>query len=192
MIRAIIFDCFGVLTGDSWKEFLATLPSAVREDVRSVHRTYDKGFISYEDFRNQAHTISGADKKDLDAIFLHTIEHHKNSQLLDHIQQLHETYKIGILSNVGTAWIRDTFLTTQEQSYFDDMVLSFEVGLSKPDAQIYQLACKRLDVKPTQTVFIDDLEPFCRAAQDLGMKTVQYDNFAQYFAELASVLADAD
>jgi putative hydrolase of the HAD superfamily len=49
------------------------------------------------------------------------------------------------------------------------MVLSFEVGLSKPDAQIYQLACKRLDVKPTETVFIDDLEPFCRAAQDLGM-----------------------
>jgi putative hydrolase of the HAD superfamily len=89
--------------------------------------------------------------------------------MLDHIQQLHKTYKIGILSNVGTAWIRDTFLTTQEQSYFDDMVLSFEVGLSKPDAQIYQLACKRLDVKPTETVFIDDLEPFCRAAQDLGM-----------------------
>lgn len=192
MIRALIFDCFGVLTGDSWKEFLATLPETKREEVRQIHRAYDRGFVGYQDFREQAQSIASADKTAIDAIFLHTTEGHKNTQLLQHINHLHQTYKTGILSNAGTAWMRDTFLSSEENSYFDDMILSFEVGLSKPDRQIYQLACERLSVQPQEVIFIDDLEPFCAAAREYGMHAIQYESFTQYSKELNQILADSN
>lgn len=192
MIRALIFDCFGVLTGDSWKEFLATLPETKREEIRQIHRAYDRGFVSYQDFRDQAQSIASVDKSAIDAIFLHTSQGHKNTQLLEHINNLHQTYKTGIMSNAGTAWMRDTFLTPEENTYFDDMILSFEVGLSKPDVQIYQLACERLGVQPQEVVFIDDLEPFCLAARNYGMQAIRYESFAQYSKELSRILANSN
>jgi len=39
---------------------------------------------------------------------------------------------------------------------FDDVVDSSDVGLRKPDSRIYRLACERLQVDPSRTVFIDD------------------------------------
>jgi len=192
MIRAIIYDCFGVLTGDTWKEFKATLSESVRDDVRNAHGAYDRGLISYEDFREQASEITGAEPEVFDQIFIHRTGRHKNTTLLAHITELKSAYKIGILSNVGTAWIREEFLTAEEQALFDDMVLSFEVGKSKPDPTVYELTCQRLGVEPSEAVFVDDLAPYCHAAEAVGMKTVQYQDFAQYRATIDQVLADAN
>lgn len=192
MIRAIIFDCFGVLTGDTWKEFTATLGDNVKSDVRNAHGAYDRGLISYEEFREQASEITGAEPEVFDQIFIQRTGRHKNTTLLAHIKELKSTYKLGILSNVGTAWIREEFLTAEELALFDDMVLSFEVGKSKPDPAIYELACQRLGVEPSEAVFVDDLVPYCQAAEVVGMKTVQYQDFAQYRAAIDLVLADAN
>jgi HAD superfamily hydrolase (TIGR01509 family) len=40
--------------------------------------------------------------------------------------------------------------------YFDDFVASQQVGMSKPDRKIYELACYRLETEPQQTVFVGD------------------------------------
>jgi HAD superfamily hydrolase (TIGR01509 family) len=40
--------------------------------------------------------------------------------------------------------------------FFDDFVASYQVGLSKPDRRIYELACHRLDVRPAEAVFVGD------------------------------------
>lgn len=192
MIRAIIYDCFGVLTGDTWKEFTSTLNGDVLDDIRDIHRAYDKGFVSYEDFCRQARELSGVSQEVLDNIFVFRENRPKNSALLDHIAALKQNYKIGVLSNVGTAWIREEFLTPSEVALFDDMVLSFEVGVSKPDPQIYLLACQRLGVEPQQAIFVDDLAPYCLAAEELGLKSVQYDDFTQYKNDISRLLANAN
>ena len=192
MIKAIIFDCFGVLTGDAWKDFTANLRPDVLTEVKDAHRAYDKGFISYKDFCAQARQATGATQQELDAIFVHRENRHKNSELLEHIRHLAQSYKIGVLSNVGTAWIREEFLTPAEVALFDDMVLSFEVGFSKPDPEIYLLVCQRLGVEPQQAIFVDDLAPYCRAAEDVGLRSVQYSDFAQYKNDLAHLLANAN
>lgn len=192
MIKAIIFDCFGVLTGDAWKDFTATLSPDVLSDVHDAHKAYDRGFISYRDFSERTKQASEASQQTLDAIFLHRENRHKNSDLLKHIQDLGEHYKISVLSNVGTAWIREEFLTPAEVALFDDMVLSFEVGLSKPDSQIYLLACQRLGIEPQEAIFVDDLEPYCQAAEAVGLRAVQYRDFQQYKADINALLANAN
>jgi len=97
---------------------------------------------------------------------------HKNADLLDLIKELKSAYKIGLISNIGTNWVLEHFLTTEEQALFDTFVFSFEAGLVKPDERIYRLASERLGEPPSACVMIDDLERNCQGATDSGMQAI--------------------
>ena len=59
---------------------------------------------------------------------------------------------------------------------FDEVLLSFEVGIHKPDAGIYREALRRLgDVAPERSVFVDDQPPYCDGAAVLGIETFLMD-----------------
>jgi putative hydrolase of the HAD superfamily len=58
---------------------------------------------------------------------------------------------------------------------FDDIVLSFEVGLRKPDPAIYREALRRLDVEPARAVFVDDQPDYCDGAAAIGIETYLID-----------------
>jgi HAD superfamily hydrolase (TIGR01509 family) len=64
-------------------------------------------------------------------------------------------YRLGLLSNVSDG---AAFPITQLglPSLFDEMILSHEVGLLKPDPAIFELACRRLGVTPPETIFVAD------------------------------------
>ena len=53
----------------------------------------------------------------------------------------------------------------------DAVVLSCEVGSSKPDPLIYRTALDAVDVEPEQAVFVDDQTAFCDGARALGIDT---------------------
>jgi putative hydrolase of the HAD superfamily len=59
---------------------------------------------------------------------------------------------------------------------FDEILLSFEVGIHKPEAGIYREALRRLgDVAPERSVFVDDQPPYCDGAAVLGIETFLID-----------------
>jgi putative hydrolase of the HAD superfamily len=55
----------------------------------------------------------------------------------------------------------------------DAVVLSFEVGAMKPDAEIYRVALERVGAAPERTTFVDDQPGYLDGAAALGMRTVQ-------------------
>jgi putative hydrolase of the HAD superfamily len=57
---------------------------------------------------------------------------------------------------------------------FDAVVISGEVGIRKPEPEIYALAARRLGVEPGQCVFVDDLPPNVRGAEAAGMVGVHH------------------
>ena len=57
---------------------------------------------------------------------------------------------------------------------FDTAVISGEVGLRKPEPEIYRLVASRLGVLPAQCVFVDDLPPNVRGAVAVGMVGVHH------------------
>lgn len=177
MIKAIIFDCFGVLTTDHWKEFTGTLPASIATQARDLNHAYNTQIITRQEFITQVADVASVDQARVEQAI--TSDSNKNQLLLDYIKELKQTHKIGLLSNIGDNWIRDHFLNTEEQALFDAMVLSFEVGTTKPDPRIYQTACEKLSVEPSEAVFVDDIAGYCQAAEALGMKAVVYENFAQ-------------
>ncbi|MFC0036851.1 HAD-IA family hydrolase [Actinomadura rayongensis] len=75
---------------------------------------------------------------------------------------------VGLLSNSwGNAYPRHLF-----DDVFHDVVISCEVGMRKPDEQIFRHAVERLGLTPAECAFIDDIEHNCRAAEAVGMTAI--------------------
>jgi len=70
---------------------------------------------------------------------------------------------------------------------FDVEVISGEVGLRKPDPQIYRLCAKRLGLSAQECVFVDDLRPNVRGAVEVGMVGVLHHDVVVTVAELESL-----
>jgi putative hydrolase of the HAD superfamily len=83
--------------------------------------------------------------------------------------------KTALISNCShsTRPIVDRLGITEE---FDEILLSFEVGIHKPDPGIYREALRRLgDVAPERVVFVDDQPAYCDGAAALGIETFLID-----------------
>ena len=97
--------------------------------------------------------------------------------------------RTGLISNSwGEALVydRDAF-----PSLFDAWVISHEVGIRKPDPEIYVLGAERIGLPPEACVFVDDLGGNLKPAAELGMATVKHTDAAETIARLEQLLAVA-
>jgi putative hydrolase of the HAD superfamily len=68
---------------------------------------------------------------------------------------------------------------------FDEILLSFEVGMHKPDPGIYREALRRLgDIAPERAVFVDDQPAYCDGAAALGIETFLIDRSGEATPDL--------
>lgn len=79
--------------------------------------------------------------------------------------------RTGLLSN---SWGTDHYPVDRLEEHFDAVVVSGEVGLRKPDPQIYRLAAERIGVATSDCAFVDDLERNVEAAREVGMFGVHH------------------
>jgi len=186
MVQAVVFDCFGVLTTDTWRAFVDSLPEELKSEAHSLNNTFDRGQITKDDFIKSVNQLCGR----MPPLAEDNTRIVKNLALLEYIGELRaRELKIGLLSNVASNWIRDTFLTAEEQSLFDEMVLSFEVGITKPDPRIFQLICEKLAVKTSDAIMVDDIERYCEVAEEVGMKSVVYIDLVQTKKTIESLIS---
>jgi epoxide hydrolase-like predicted phosphatase len=71
---------------------------------------------------------------------------------------------------------------------FDVIVISGEVGLRKPEREIYELCARQLELPPEACVFVDDLAPNVRGAVEVGMVGVLHRTYAETVLELEALL----
>jgi epoxide hydrolase-like predicted phosphatase len=77
--------------------------------------------------------------------------------------------KTGLISN---SWGRGRYDRDSFGKMFDGVVISGEVGLYKPQPEIFELGAKRVGHDPAQCVFVDDLVENCEGAEAVGMTAV--------------------
>lgn len=91
------------------------------------------------------------------------------------VKKLKKNYKIGILSNGVKGWIEKGLKKYKIKNLFDSIIISSEIGVRKPDAEIYYAALKSLSIKPEETIFVsDELCDDLVAAKGCGIKTIWY------------------
>jgi epoxide hydrolase-like predicted phosphatase len=91
--------------------------------------------------------------------------------------------KTALLSN---SW-GNTYPRHGWDDMFDEVVISGEVGMRKPDAEIFHHTLDLLKVKPEESVFVDDLAHNIKGAADLGMIGVLHVDYPSTKLELEAV-----
>lgn len=187
-IKAVIFDCFGVLTTDGWLAFRdAHFEAGTNEfeEARALNVRADKGLIGYGEF------IQGiAQLADLsaDETRREIEENVANQRLFTFIQdKIRPRYKIGMLSNAGANWLGELFRDWQV-GLFDEIALSYQIGTAKPDSQAYIQIASQLGVLPEECVFVDDQSQYVEAARTQGMTGVVFTDTTECMYELRRIL----
>jgi putative hydrolase of the HAD superfamily len=90
------------------------------------------------------------------------------------LQELHRTYRLGIVSNFAIPECVTRLLDQQGLlELFEVIVVSAAVNKRKPHPEIFQIALQKLKLNPTEAAFVGDtVEADIQGAQEAGMKTV--------------------
>ncbi len=188
-IKAIIFDCFGVLAGKSYKAIYQEAGGDLEKDsefINDVLSAANQGLMSSRDMHQHV-----ADRLGLSYdVWYQTVQdgEQPNEELLQYVRQLKSNYKIGVLSNANVGTL-DRKFSREQMKLFDTVMVSAEVGMIKPNAEIYQLTAERLGVRPAEVVFTDDSEVYCEAAKATGMQAIHYKNLLQFKHDLEAILS---
>ena len=98
----------------------------------------------------------------------------ENERVSALIRRLRKEYPIALISNTNVLhfeFVYRNFPIVREVGQF---ILSYEVGYRKPDPKIYQSALGRFGATPQRTLYIDDLEKFVKAAEELGLCGIHF------------------
>lgn len=188
-IKAIIFDCFGVIITDGLEAVLQRLDKTgpqARVFISATIKENNGGLIMPEESNRRIADYLGVSVTEW--INMVAVGEVRNTELLDWIVELRRNYKTALLSNVGRGSMERRFSTEELQRLFDQIVISAEVGMLKPDLPIYHLTADRLGVEPAECIFVDDREGYVAGASDAGMHGVQYQSFQQAKTVIESLL----
>lgn len=197
-IRAVIFDFGGVLvrtedqTGRrAWEERLGLPPNGLADAVfnSEVARAATRGLVPVAQIWEhvaQTFHLDDAALAQLSTAFWSGDR--VDTELVDDIRQLRPAYKTAILSNAWSNGRRVIGIDYGLAETFDEIVISAEEGLAKPDVRIYQVAAARLGVEPGEAVFVDDFRENIAGAQAAGMHGVHFRTRAQAIAEIEALL----
>lgn len=190
MIKAIIFDCFGVVMADSLQvltDELADTNAKAAKQARNLIRMVNKGLLQPEDTRPKIAELLGLS---VDEYFAKLRAGEvKDQRLMVYISKLKASYRLGMLSNIGSDSLKRRFTQKELNEHFDVVVASGDIGFAKPEPEAYEITAERLGVRMDECVFTDDREAFCEGATSVGMHAILYTDFVQFKQKLELVLA---
>jgi HAD superfamily hydrolase (TIGR01509 family) len=173
MIKAIVFDCFGVLATDGWlpfkNEYFGQDPKLL-ERATELNKMVDSGLASHVNFVDEIAKMANVK---VEYAYKLINDNVPDEELFKYIKDLKKKYKIGLLSNAGENWLEAIF-TPEQLRLFDATVLSYEISVVKPHPLAYETVAKKLDVEIDECVFVDDQERYCTGAKEVGMQAVIY------------------
>jgi HAD superfamily hydrolase (TIGR01549 family) len=194
MIRAIIFDCFGVIITDALALLCAELQtrdSAAAQQVADIIGMANHGLIDRAESTRRIAEIFGMNPDELRTKV--DSGEVKDRRVLELAESLRKSYKIAMLSNIGSVASLTRRFTSQElQTSFDAVITSGEIGFAKPEPEAYEVVADRLERRLTECVMIDDREEYCDGARAVGMQVILYKNFEQAKTKLKKLLADSE
>ena len=189
-IKNIVFDLGGVLVDLDFKAAINGLQKAgfakVKEQLQSFDREgifqkFELGEMTAEEFRTairENSTVTLTDEE-IDALWnamLLEIPREKLELILD----LRGKYMVYLLSNTNSIhWdyvCKNAFNYRgfRVKDYFEETFLSYEMHLAKPDKAIFEKVLQDANLLAEETLFIDDSEANCKAAEEVGIHAHHY------------------
>ncbi len=207
--KAVLWDFGGVITSSPFDAFNRyEAERGIPQDfIRGVNATNpdDNAWAKFESSR--------IDADEFDSLFLaettaagHPIPGRDVTQLLGGdvrpnmvsvLKRCKQSYTVACLTNNADAGQGSGMSSNDRQAgevasvmaLFDCVVESSKEGMRKPQPGIYELACERIGVSPSDVVYLDDLGINLKPARAMGMTTIKVLSEAQAIDDLGQVLA---
>jgi epoxide hydrolase-like predicted phosphatase len=198
-IEAVIFDLGGVLVRTEYPQARRELARKLGQDLETLDRLIwgredwelaQIGAITYDEYWNRIAADLGLTTPEELSDFRREYfsGDRVNQELVALIKNLRKDYKIGLLSNAPDrldVWLEEHWGI---KGLFDAIVYSAKVGMAKPDPAIYHLILDRLDVSPSEALFIDDYPRNVNAALELGLNAIRFTSTRALLDELPRYL----
>ncbi|MDR2057313.1 MAG: HAD family phosphatase [Dysgonamonadaceae bacterium] len=205
-IKNIVFDLGGVIITlereESVRRFIEAGLKNAEELLDPYHQKgffleLEEGKLSQEDFyeavRNEVGEYVADETIDYCWLgFLKEIPEYKLKMLEDLKKQGYNLYLLSNTNPVIMSWAFTPAFSKQGKSldaFFDKLYLSYQIGYTKPDREIYDFMLKDSGIIPSETLFIDDGIANIETGKAFGMKTYLARNGEDFRPLLASILS---
>ena len=189
MIKAVLFDYFGVLYPDTfWSLANLYVPERDEELQQQMHdliRRADSGLIDQKEFWEEAAELFHISRDEL-AKKLEAFDG-VDQGLLSIIKALRgKGMMTGIISNVGNDVVR--YALGDDVDLFDCLILSADSGVMKPDPRAYEMALAQLQLEAEECLFVDDIDRNVIGAEEVGMQAIHYTGLKDFQEQLAKIV----
>ena len=193
MIKAIVFD-YGGVVGTEVMPFIyermarkAKLPiEEVKTEYYKFKQAIQKGEMSMSMFYLRLGKNLNIDPNELEEIWITTINEKvgTNKDVVEIVRLLKNGgYKIALCTNNMMPFV-ELHNKRGDFNIFPIKIISCEIGMRKPDKEIYEYALKQLNVKAEECIFIDNKFENMEAAKNVGMNGILFKDARQLREEL--------
>lgn len=175
MYKAIIFDFFGVFCTNLSLEWLKTTSPDYKEklpEYLEICQQNDAGKITIDQFHEKLANLAGVDADDV-------IKGMQEAMIIDQnlvslTRKLKKQYKIALLSNAQSETVLEILDEHKIRDLFDVIVVSSDIGIIKPDRNIFEHTISKLGCNIQESIFIDDSAINTQAAEKYGLRSIEY------------------
>ena len=193
MIKGIIFDFGGVLTygkAELIYENLAKELGIKPEELTNLRNkhlnelmTGELKILKFIQIIKNNFKINKDIIKDYKKIYTKVMHKNLNKKMFNLAYKLKKYYIISIISNMPDLHARIN-RNLGLFSRFYKVTLSCDVGLMKPQSKIFELALKKLNLRPKECIFIDDRKEHLNIPKKMGFKVINFKDNKQLIKEL--------
>ena len=196
-LQAVIFDYGEVLSGppdpEAHRELLAIsgVPEEAFKKAYWAHRLdYDADILNGQTYWQTVARDTGVEFSAQQIVQLLEVDARMwgnlNPAMIAWIPRIKAAgFRLGILSNMGHGVLEYLRARYSWLDQFDQLTWSCDLGVVKPDPAIYLHTIKKLNVKPEQALFIDNLQKNIVGAEAVGLNAALFENVEQLQSDLA-------
>jgi|GEM_PF-566111 len=189
MYKVIIFDFFGVFCAPiatNW--FKKTVPDYQVKSAgfQALCKRSDLGELSRSNFNNETSKLTGIPVSEIAKGI--EAEMVIDTALVGYTEKLKKSgFRVVCLSNGSHEWTLQVINEHGLRHLFEEVILSSDLDIVKPDAEIYVQALRKLNIQPSQAVFVDDRKINTDAAEALGIRSLIFMDTATFIKDFEKV-----
>ncbi len=196
-IQALIWDLEGVLLISDIGSVEQIIQKRLKVPIETIDNFFHSEFndqVDRGEFTQEYFWLQLLDQLNLPHQQLSTINEfyyqdlYIDPDLLERIKTYRKRFKTALLSNYSEALRPMLNSRWRVDVAFNEIIISCEEKIIKPDPRIFDLTLNRLGASKEEAVLIDDREVNINGARDYGLQTVHFQTKAQALAELDVII----
>jgi HAD superfamily hydrolase (TIGR01509 family) len=185
--KCLVFDFFGVISSEVAPFWLAKHVSASQAAAvkATIIQAADRGTLSQDELFSSLAELAAVPPAQVEREWQSLV--HIDARMVDLLRALASQCKRGLITNAPSPFVRAVLDRYALAGLFDAIIVSSEVGLAKPDREIYERLLALLSVKPADALMIDDNADNVAGAIAAGMDGLLFRSYEQLRAALTSL-----